>query len=106
MTMSDIRGLTKTSTADDVLAGIDLTGKRAIVTGAASGIGVETARSLARAGADVTIAVRNTGKGRGVADDIEASTGRAATVSELHLDDLASVHAFVRPGPARCTSSC
>ncbi|GAB2584071.1 SDR family NAD(P)-dependent oxidoreductase [Microlunatus antarcticus] len=95
MTKNDIRGLTKDSTADDVLAGIDLTGKRAVVTGAASGIGVETARSLARAGADVTIAVRNTTKGREVAADIEATTGRAVTVSELHLDEIASVHAFV-----------
>jgi NAD(P)-dependent dehydrogenase (short-subunit alcohol dehydrogenase family) len=56
---------------------------------------VETARSLARAGADVTIAVRNTAKGREVADDIEATTGHAVTVRELHLDDIASVHAFV-----------
>ena len=96
MTMTDIRGLTKDSTADDVLAGIDLTGKRAVVTGAASGIGVETARSLARAGADVTIAVRNTTKGREVADDLETTTGRAVAVAELHLDDIASVHAFVR----------
>jgi NAD(P)-dependent dehydrogenase (short-subunit alcohol dehydrogenase family) len=95
MTMNDIRGLTKDSTADDVLAGIDLTGRRAVVTGAASGIGVETARSLARAGADVTLAVRDTGKGQRVADDIEATTGRTAHVAELHLDDIGSVHAFV-----------
>ena len=98
-TLNDIRGLTKDSTADDVLAGIDLTGRRAVVTGAASGIGVETARALARAGAEVTIAVRNTAKGREVAYDIAASTpatSPAVTVAELHLDDIASVHAFVR----------
>ena len=98
MTLNDIRGLTKDSTADDVLAGIDLTGRRAVVTGAASGIGVETARALARAGAEVTIAVRNTAKGREVADDIAASvpgTSPAVTVAELHLDDIASVDAFV-----------
>ncbi|GAA3564392.1 SDR family NAD(P)-dependent oxidoreductase [Microlunatus spumicola] len=98
MTMNDIRGFTKTSTADDVLAGIDLAGKRAVVTGAASGIGVETARALARAGAEVTIAVRNTVKGREVADDIAASvpgTSPAVRVAELHLDDIASVDAFV-----------
>ena len=96
MTMTDIRGLTKDSTADDVLAGIDLTGRRAVVTGAASGIGVETARALARAGADVTLAVRDTAKGGAVADDIRTTTGRAVGVAELHLDHLASVHAFVR----------
>ena len=95
MTMSDIRGLTKDSTADDVLAGVDLTGRRAVVTGAASGIGVETARALAQAGAEVTIAVRNTARGQEVADDIEATTGHAVAVAELHLDDIASVHAFV-----------
>ena len=94
MTKNDIRGLTKDSTADDVLAGIDLTGRRAVVTGASSGIGVETARALARAGADVTITVRDTAKGAEVAADLEATTGRAVTVAELHLDDLASVHAF------------
>ena len=39
--------------------------------------------------------MRDTGKGQRVADDIEASTGRAVHVAELHLDDVASVHAFV-----------
>ncbi|GAB3960497.1 hypothetical protein GCM10027614_82570 [Micromonospora vulcania] len=38
------------STAADAVAGVDLTGERAIVTGASSGIGVETARALATAG--------------------------------------------------------
>ncbi|WP_043727291.1 SDR family NAD(P)-dependent oxidoreductase [Kutzneria sp. 744] len=47
------------STADDVAAGVDLAGRRAVVTGGASGIGVETARTLARAGAEVTLAVRD-----------------------------------------------
>ena len=51
------------STAADVIADVDLTGKRAIVTGGASGIGLETARALASAGAQVTLAVRNTDVG-------------------------------------------
>ncbi len=55
------------STAADVIAGVDLTGKTAIVTGASSGIGVETARALAAAGASVTLAVRNTSYGDRVA---------------------------------------
>jgi hypothetical protein len=42
------------STAAEVIAGVDLTGRRAIVTGGASGIGLETARALAGAGAEVT----------------------------------------------------
>ena len=46
------------TTAEQVLSGIDLRGKRALVTGASSGIGVETARTLAAAGAEVTLAVR------------------------------------------------
>lgn len=47
-----------TSTADQVLAGVAVTGRRAIVAGASSGIGKETARALAAAGAEVTLAVR------------------------------------------------
>jgi NAD(P)-dependent dehydrogenase (short-subunit alcohol dehydrogenase family) len=56
------------STADDVIDGIDLSGRRAIVTGGSSGIGVETARSLASAGAEVTLAVRRTAAGDQVAN--------------------------------------
>ena len=46
------------STTADVLAGVDLAGRTAVVTGAASGIGIETARALAGAGAEVVMAVR------------------------------------------------
>jgi NAD(P)-dependent dehydrogenase (short-subunit alcohol dehydrogenase family) len=84
------------STAADVAAGIDLSGRRAIVTGAASGIGVETARALAGTGAEVTLAVRNTDAGRQVAADITATTGnRAIHVAPLDLTDRASIAAFV-----------
>ncbi|MEU3187839.1 SDR family NAD(P)-dependent oxidoreductase [Streptomyces sp. NPDC006923] len=83
-----------TSTADEVAAGIDLSGRRAVVTGGASGIGVETARSLAAAGAEVTLAVRNTEAGEKTAADITATTGKAVRVAELDLSDLASVGAF------------
>jgi NAD(P)-dependent dehydrogenase (short-subunit alcohol dehydrogenase family) len=83
---------TKESTADEVVAGIDLTGRRAIVTGGASGIGVETARALARAGAEVTLAVRNTEAGYRTAEDITASTGNPRThVVHLELTDRDSV---------------
>jgi NADP-dependent 3-hydroxy acid dehydrogenase YdfG len=47
------------STAAEVVDGIDLTGRRAIVTGGAAGIGLEITKALAGAGAEVTIAVRN-----------------------------------------------
>ncbi|MGU3410369.1 SDR family NAD(P)-dependent oxidoreductase [Microbacterium sp. M1A1_1b] len=84
------------TTAAQVVDGIDLTGRTAIVTGAASGIGVETARALAGAGATVTMAVRDTDAGHRVAEDIASTTGRPApAVVALHLDRPASVDAFV-----------
>ena len=57
------------STAADVVERIDMSGKRAIVTGGSSGIGIETARALASAGAAVTLAVRDTEAGRRTAAD-------------------------------------
>jgi NAD(P)-dependent dehydrogenase (short-subunit alcohol dehydrogenase family) len=79
-----------------VAKGIDLSGKRAIVTGGASGIGVETARSLARCGAEVTLAVRNTDAAVPVAADIAAITGNPnVRVARIDLSDQASVAAFV-----------
>jgi NAD(P)-dependent dehydrogenase (short-subunit alcohol dehydrogenase family) len=84
------------STAADVIAGIDLGGRRVIVTGAASGIGVETARALASAGAEVTLAVRNLDAGQATAEEIIASTGnKHVAVAPLDLADQASVRAFV-----------
>jgi NAD(P)-dependent dehydrogenase (short-subunit alcohol dehydrogenase family) len=84
------------STAAEVVDGIDLAGKRAIVTGGASGIGVETARALAGAGAAVTLAVRRTGEGEKVAADIRTSTGNEeVAVAPLELTDLAGIAAFV-----------
>jgi NAD(P)-dependent dehydrogenase (short-subunit alcohol dehydrogenase family) len=84
------------STAAEVIAGIDLTGRRAIVTGGASGIGIETARALAGAGAEVTLAVRNTEAGERTAADIIGSTGsKQVLVAPLDLADQASVAALV-----------
>jgi NAD(P)-dependent dehydrogenase (short-subunit alcohol dehydrogenase family) len=84
------------STAAEVVDGIDLTGKQAIVTGGASGIGVETARALAGAGATVTLAVRRTGDGEKVAADIRSSTGNDDVgVAPLELTDPTSIAAFV-----------
>ena len=72
-------------------------GKTAIVTGAASGIGVETACALAGAGAAVTLAVRDTTAGDRVAAGIRESTGSTSIdVGALDLSDLSSVAAFVR----------
>ncbi|MEV6126422.1 SDR family NAD(P)-dependent oxidoreductase [Streptomyces violaceusniger] len=83
------------TTANEVIEGVDLTGKRAIVTGAASGIGVETTRALASAGADVTLAVRNVEAGNRVAQEIAAKTGNSkVTAAPLELTDRASVASF------------
>jgi NAD(P)-dependent dehydrogenase (short-subunit alcohol dehydrogenase family) len=85
-----------TSTADDVIAGVDLTGRVALVTGASSGIGVPTARALASAGAAVVLAVRDTDAGDRVARNITAETGNAkVSVVELDLADPASVSSAV-----------
>jgi NAD(P)-dependent dehydrogenase (short-subunit alcohol dehydrogenase family) len=84
-----------TSTAREVAAGHDLKGVRAIVTGASSGIGVETARALAERGADVTLAVRNMEAGRKIADQINRANPRARIeANPLDLSSMASVRAF------------
>jgi NAD(P)-dependent dehydrogenase (short-subunit alcohol dehydrogenase family) len=83
------------STAMQVITGIDLAGQRALVTGASSGIGVETARALASAGAEVTLAVRDLAAGQRTAADITATTGNTAIhVSRLDLADQDSIAAF------------
>jgi len=83
--------------AAEVVEGVDLTGKTVVVTGGATGIGVETARALAKAGANVTLAVRNQAPGGAAATDVNASVGReAASVRPLDLSDLASVRAFAK----------
>ncbi|MFD6567746.1 SDR family NAD(P)-dependent oxidoreductase [Micromonospora profundi] len=87
---------THESTAIDVIQGVDLGGRRAIVTGGSSGIGVETARALASVGAQVTLAVRNTDAGQRAADDIIASTGNdQVLVGPLDLADQGSIADFV-----------
>ncbi len=84
-----------TSTAAEVVQGVGLAGRRAVVTGAASGIGVETARALAAAGAEVTLAVRDTAAGDRTATDLAESTGnKEIHVARLDLADQDSVAAF------------
>src|ERR1700761_2073492 len=86
---------TEESSADEVLAGIDLTGMTAIVTGASSGTGIATARSLASAGAEVTMAVRNVAAGEKVAEEIARDRGvPKPRVEEIDLLSLRSVRAF------------
>ena len=79
-----------TSTTDDVLAGVDLSGKRILVTGVSAGLGVETARTLAAHGAQVVGTVRDTGKAQTA---LAAAGAHGVELVELDLADLASVRA-------------
>ena len=84
------------TTAAEVAAGMDLAGKRIVVTGGASGIGVETARALAGIGAEVILAVRDLDTGARVAADIKATTGNdKVRAAKLELTDRSSIKAFV-----------
>jgi NAD(P)-dependent dehydrogenase (short-subunit alcohol dehydrogenase family) len=84
------------TTAAEVVAGFDLGGSRVIVTGGASGIGLETARALAATGAEVTLAVRDADAGQRVAAEIVATTGNThVLVANLDLANRASVASFV-----------
>jgi NAD(P)-dependent dehydrogenase (short-subunit alcohol dehydrogenase family) len=87
------------TTAAEIVADVDLHGRRAVVTGASSGIGVETARALASTGAEVTLAVRNVEAGKkvanGIAEKLPPGAG-AIQVARLDLADPALVAGFVR----------
>jgi NAD(P)-dependent dehydrogenase (short-subunit alcohol dehydrogenase family) len=84
------------STAEETMNGIDLSESRIIVTGGSSGIGIETARTLALTGAEVTLAVRNVEAGNIVAANIKETTSNPkVAVAHLDLADLASVREFV-----------
>jgi NAD(P)-dependent dehydrogenase (short-subunit alcohol dehydrogenase family) len=89
------------STALEVVEGVDLHGRRALVTGAASGIGVETARALAAAGAETIIPARDTTAAERVAADVRATTGnRNVSVAHLDLLDRGSIDRLVASVPA------
>jgi NAD(P)-dependent dehydrogenase (short-subunit alcohol dehydrogenase family) len=92
--MSKVFGAT--STTDEVLSGVDLRGKRFLVTGVSAGIGVETARALAAHGAEVIGAARDLGKAESataqVRKDAAAGGGRFDLVA-LDLASLKSVRA-------------
>lgn len=83
-----------TTTAAEVMEGVELHGRRAVITGGSSGLGAETARVLAAAGADVTLAVRDVAAGERTAKEITAATGKPVAVAWLDLVDPTSVGAF------------
>ncbi|MEH0416589.1 SDR family NAD(P)-dependent oxidoreductase [Streptomyces sp. B21-083] len=82
-------GFDARSTADDVLAGIDLTGRLALVTGGYSGLGLETTRALTKAGARVVVPARRPEAAREALAGIDG-----VEVDALDLGDLESVRAF------------
>lgn len=88
-------GFSARSTAEEVTHGLDGTGLTAIVTGASSGIGIETARVLALRGVHVVMSVRNINSGKKVKDEILKEIPNAKIdVMELDLSSLASVKKF------------
>lgn len=78
------------STTDDVLQGVDLAGKRVLVTGVSAGLGVETARALVAHGASVVGAARDLGKARDATTAVRAAAKNGATLELIELD-LASL---------------
>jgi NAD(P)-dependent dehydrogenase (short-subunit alcohol dehydrogenase family) len=81
-----------TSTTDNVLAGVELHGKRILVTGVSAGLGVETARSLAARGASVIGAARDLGKAAQAVAEARRETAAAGGSIELVALDLASLN--------------
>src|SRR3546814_1495299 len=84
------------STTDEVLAGVDLRGKRILVTGGSAGLGVETARAIAARGADVVGAARDLAKAEGATAAVRAAAaaiGSSFALIQLDLASLASVRA-------------
>jgi len=84
-----------TSTADEVLAGVDLNGKRILVTGVSAGLGVETARTLAAHGAQIVGAARDLAKAQAATAHVReaAARGGGFELIELDLASLASLRA-------------
>jgi len=81
----------------ELVEGIDLSGYEVVVTGANSGIGVETVRALAKAGARCVICSRDVDKAAPVRDDIVKTTGNLnIEIEQLELDSLENVDAFVK----------
>lgn len=81
-------------TAQDVVRNIDLTGCQVVLTGASSGIGIETAQALAKAGANLVLGVRNVAKARIALHEIALAPASSMRIEWLDLSDLHSVIEF------------
>jgi NAD(P)-dependent dehydrogenase (short-subunit alcohol dehydrogenase family) len=84
-----------TSTADEVLRDINLSGKRVLITGVSAGLGVETARTLAAHGAEVIGAARDLSKAEGATEQVRAQASRGGSLHLVQLD-LASLDSVRR----------
>ena len=85
----------RNSTTDDVLAGLDLSGRRVMITGAASGLGKESARALAARGASVTVLARSEERARSAVGELEELVpGGRCSPGVVDLADLSSIRAF------------
>jgi NAD(P)-dependent dehydrogenase (short-subunit alcohol dehydrogenase family) len=93
LTMSNVFGAT--STTDEVLQGINLTGKRVLVTGVSAGLGVETARALAAHGAQVVGAARDVSKAQAATEQVRAQAASGGSLDLVQLD-LASLDSVRR----------
>ena len=80
------------STAGEVIDGIDLSGRCVVVTGGYSGIGTETVRAIAAAGAQVIVGARRTGQAHDVLDALDGDIA----ILPLDLADPASIDAFAK----------
>src|SRR5580692_9598620 len=89
MNMVEVFGAT--STTDEVLSGVNLQGKRILVTGASAGLGIETARALAAHGADVVGAARDLKKAEAATAQVRRDAAAAGGSFELVALDLASL---------------
>ncbi len=82
------------STAQEVAHNVNLRGRLVVVTGASSGLGIETTKALAMTGADIVLGVRNVKSGEAVANELPVTASGAIRVVALDLSDLASVTNF------------
>ncbi len=100
--MADRASFGHDTTTDEVLEGIDLTGKRALITGGSGGLGAETARAFASKGAHVIVTARDLPKAEAAVASIRESTGNdRVEIEELELDSFASIRAFAKRFLAR-----
>jgi len=95
--MTDRSKFGATTTAEEVLEGIDLTGKLVVITGGASGLGQETARAMAARGAQIVIPVRDMAKGEAAVTEIRKSVPDAhIELMQCDLGSMASIRAFAK----------